>query len=159
MLTALRTEDAGSTTDDGPVPDPAPSLTDLDALVARTAAAGIPVEVRARGERRPLPPGMELSAYRIIQEALTNVVKHAGPARAEVVLCYQPRSLTIEVTDDGGGPGRRAAAGPGAGHGHGLLGMRERVAVYGGRLDAGPRRPPRPGFRIRAELPLGEGPA
>ena len=156
MLTALRTEEAGRIDGGGPALDPAPSLADLDTLVARTNTAGVPVEVRARGLPRPLPPGMELSAYRIIQEALTNVVKHAGSARAEVVLCYQPRSLTIEVTDNGGGAGRRPGAV--ADLGHGLLGMRERVAVYGGRLSAGPLAPPESGFRVRAHLPLADGP-
>jgi signal transduction histidine kinase len=156
MLTALRAEEAGSTAGAGPVLDPAPSLADLDTLVARASTAGIPVEVRALGRPRPLPPGMELSAYRIIQEALTNVVKHAGSARAEVVLCYQPRSLTIEITDNGGG-GRRPGAE--ADPGHGLLGMRERVAVYGGRLHAGPLPPPESGFQVSAHLPLAEGPA
>jgi signal transduction histidine kinase len=153
MLTALRTEEAGGTAGAGPVLDPAPSLADLDTLVARAATAGIPVRVRALGLPRPLPPGMELSAYRIIQEALTNVAKHAGSARAEVVLCYQPRSLTIEITDNGAG------AGTGTDFGHGLLGMRERVAVYGGRLDAGPVPPPESGFQVRAHLPLADGPA
>ncbi|MDR6319337.1 sensor histidine kinase [Actinoplanes couchii] len=153
MLTALRAD---------PLLDPAPTLSDLEALVARTAAAGVPVEVRSRGEQRPLPAGMELSVYRIIQEALTNVVKHAGPARAEVLLWYQPESLTVEVTDDGGGSvaDRRDRGGE---PGHGLLGMRERVAVYGGRLDAGPLPPPGRGFRVHARLPLtarrGEGDA
>lgn len=146
MLVALRTEDAG------PDLDPAPSLADLGALVTRTAAAGVPVEVREEGERRPLPPGMELSAYRIVQEALTNVVRHAGPARAEVLLRYRPDGLTVEVGDDGAGPGPESVSG------HGLLGMRERVAVFGGRFSSGPHRPPRTGFRIHAELPFGEGP-
>ncbi|KHD75160.1 sensor histidine kinase [Actinoplanes utahensis] len=155
LLTALRAEDAGALDDDGPALDPAPGLADLATLVARTNAAGVPVEVRTRGRRRPLPPGMELSAYRIVQEALTNVVKHAGPARAEVLLDYQPEALTIEVTDDGTAAGTR----PGTGSGHGLMGMRERVAVYGGRLSAGPFPPPRPGFRVHARLPLGEEPA
>jgi signal transduction histidine kinase len=154
MLTALRTDETG-----GPVLDPAPGLADLDTLVARTSDAGVPVTVRARGVRRALPPGMELSAFRIVQEALTNVVKHAGSARAEVVLCYQPRCLTIEVTDDGQGTGRRPGNGPASGRGHGILGMRERVAVYGGRLSAGPLPPPESGFRVRAQLPLTDVPA
>ena len=145
MLTTLRTEE--------PVLDPAPRLADLGALVARTNAVGVPVEVRLQGRPRPLPPGMELSAYRIVQEALTNVVKHAGPARADVLLHYEPETLTIEVTDDGAGTVRQAGAG------HGLVGMRERVAVYGGRLDAGPLPSPRSGFGVRARLPLGKGPA
>jgi signal transduction histidine kinase len=153
LLTALRTEDTDG--DAGPALDPAPSLGDLELLVSRTGAAGVPVEVRVCGPRRALPAGMELSVYRIVQEALTNVVKHAGSARAEVALRYEPRSLIVEVVDDG----RGAGAGGRAGSGHGLLGMRERVAVYGGLLSAGPLEPPRSGFRVRAELPLEAGPA
>ena len=153
ILTALRTDETGRDSDGGPVLDPMPGLADLGTLVARTAIAGVPVEMRACGVRRELPPGLELSAYRIVQEALTNVVKHAGPARAEVVLDYQPQALTIEITDSGRGAGRS----PGAGHG--ILGMRERVAVYGGELSAGPLPPPDTGFRVCARLPLADGPA
>src|SRR5690606_41747336 len=99
--------------------------------------------------RSAVPPGVELTAYRIVQEALTNVLKHAGPARAEVRIGCAPSCLELEVSDDG--RGINGAAEPG---GHGLLGMRERVAVYGGRFDAGPK--PGGGFRVRATLPYGE---
>jgi signal transduction histidine kinase len=143
LLSTLRT-------DDQPGTDPAPGLADLDALVTRTRDAGVPVAVESRGAARSLPPGVDLSAYRIVQEALTNVIKHAGPARVEVVLDYRPDALRIEVTDDG----RRAPAGRPAGHG--ILGMRERVAVFGGSLSAGPLEAPRHGFRVSAVLPTPE---
>ena len=110
--------------------EPAPGLADLDALAAR---AGMPVTVRVEGERRALPQGLELAAYRIVQEALTNVARHAPGAPATVVVTYG-EGLTVEVRN---APGRRAAAPP-AGAGLGLLGMRERAAVYGGVVDAGP---------------------
>ncbi len=172
MLTALRTDDDhGGDGDgsDGPELDPMPSLADLGTLAERTTAAGAPVDVQVRGDQRALPPGLELSAYRIVQEALTNVVKHAGPARAEVVLHYLPEALTIEVTDDGHGgdgghgarvtgrppgPGRPTITGRPSGAEHGILGMRERVAVFGGHLSAGPLPPPESGFRVWARLPL-----
>ncbi|HEY7200167.1 MAG TPA: ATP-binding protein, partial [Candidatus Dormibacteraeota bacterium] len=102
-----------------------------------------------RGEARPLPPGVDLSAYRIVQEALTNALRHAGAARADVVLRYGEAGIEVEVTDDGRGPaanGAGAAAG-----GHGLVGMRERVGMFGGELDAGAREGG--GFRVWARLP------
>ncbi len=129
---------------------PAPGLAGIDALVARAREAGVPVCLRVTGEPRPLPAGVDLSAYRIVQEALTNVVKHAGPARSEVLLAYQPDALTIEVTDDGRGDGALGGAGGG---GHGIIGMRERAALYRGELLAGPRR--EGGFKVRARLPVG----
>src|SRR4029077_21251332 len=98
-------------------------------------AAGIPVDLRVEGEARELPVGIELSAYRIVQEALTNALKHAGNAKASVNVRYGSDSLELEIVDDGA-----VSSPPVAGGGHGLLGMRERVALYGGRLDAG-RRP------------------
>jgi len=130
---------------------PAPGLADLGRLVAEIGAAGLPVDVVTLGTPEPIPPGIDLTAYRIVQEALTNVLKHAGPARAEVTVGYEPDVLTLRITDDGRGPGGRTAEG-----GHGLLGMRERVAVYGGELDVGPRIGG--GFRVTARLPLGVGP-
>ena len=99
----------------------------------------------------PLPAGVDLSAYRIVQEALTNVVKHAGPARAQVVVGYGDRDVTVEVTDDGRGAVTLAGDGR-AGSGHGLIGMRERVATFGGDLEVGPR--PDGGFRVAARLPF-----
>ena len=109
--------------------------------------AGLPVEIEIEGERRELPLGVELSAYRIVQEALTNALKHAGEARATVRVRYSPDQLEIEVADDGAGAPAAVTGG-----GHGLAGMRERVALYGGRLDAG-RRGDR-GFTVRVVLPI-----
>jgi signal transduction histidine kinase len=129
---------------------PVPGLADLDALLAEVAKAGLAVRLRVEGTPTPLPAGVDLSAYRIVQEALTNVVKHAGEARAQVVVGYHDdQAVTVEVTDDG----RGAAAQAGDGRpGHGLIGMRERVAAFGGDLQAGPR--PGGGFRVAARLPL-----
>jgi signal transduction histidine kinase len=132
---------------------PTPSLADLPALIAQTRGAGLRAELRIVGARRTLHPGLELAAYRIVQEALTNVVKHAGTPSGQVVITYSPDDLRIEVTDDGAPvpPAARSAVVP---TGHGLIGMRERVACYGGRLDAGPL--PGRGFRVDAWLPVGE---
>jgi signal transduction histidine kinase len=129
---------------------PQPSLAELDALVERSRAAGLPVEVRVLGERRPLPTGIDLAAYRIVQEALTNTLKHAGTTPTEVHLRWGEDELELEILDRGGvGTARN-----GAGGGHGLVGMAERVRLYGGELEAGPR--PAGGFRVRARLPLQE---
>jgi signal transduction histidine kinase len=125
---------------------PAPGLADLPALAQATARAGIEVDLRLEGARRCLPAGVELAAYRIVQEALTNVVKHADTDRSQVVVSYQPRQLSIEVTDRGRGPAAARAAG------RGLVGMRERVAAYGGQLTA--EALPQRGFRVSAVLPL-----
>jgi signal transduction histidine kinase len=121
-------------------------LCQLDSLVARARAAGLPVTVTVTGARRPLPPDVDQAAYRIVQEALTNVSRHAGQACASVRLHYRPDALTVQVDDDGKGSGTRPA-GPGLG----LIGMRERVSALGGRLHAGPQ--DRGGFQVRAELP------
>jgi signal transduction histidine kinase len=110
--------------------------------------AGLPVELRVEGAARPVPTGIDLSAYRIVQEGLTNALKHAGPARALVRVSYGEEDLRVEVEDDG-----RGAPAPVNG-GHGLVGMRERVACYGGDLEAGPR--PGGGFALRARLPFEE---
>ena len=120
---------------------PQPGLGELDALIAR---AGLPVEVVVRGERAPLPAGLDLAAYRIIQEALTNARRHSGATAVEVAIDYGEPELAITVDDDGRGPN-------GSEPGHGLLGMRERVALYGGTLEAGAR--PGGGFRLAARLP------
>ncbi len=127
--------------------EPQPGMGDVAELVATCRDAGLDVRVRTEGEVRPLPSGVELAAYRIIQEALTNTMKHAGPARAEVRVTYDDDALTLVVADDGRGVGFDPDD-----TGHGLPGMRERVTVYGGDLDAGPH--PGGGFRIRARLPL-----
>jgi signal transduction histidine kinase len=126
---------------------PQPLLGDLPTLVAQVREAGLPIELRIIGDRRQLPVGIELSAYRIVQEALTNALKHAGDAGAAVVVRYRPDALELEVLDEG--PGEVAAA---PGGGHGLVGMRERVALYGGSFDAGRR--PGGGFAVRVLLPI-----
>jgi signal transduction histidine kinase len=126
---------------------PQPGLDDLTALVSQVREAGLPVELRVVGEPRELPAGIELSAYRIVQEALTNALKHAGEARAEVHVRYGPDSLELEIVDDG-----TTAAAERPSGGHGLVGMRERVALYGGRLDAGRRSGG--GFAVRVLLPI-----
>jgi signal transduction histidine kinase len=126
---------------------PQPSLAALGTLVEQVREAGLPTDLRVEGDPRELPPGVDLSAYRIVQEALTNALKHAGSrARARVVVRYGDDELLLEVADDGTGSGQENGAG------HGLLGMRERVSVFGGRLESGPR--PEGGFAVRARLPL-----
>ena len=130
---------------------PAPSLSDVDRLVERTLAAGLPVRLEVEGRRDGLPPGVDAAAFRIVQEALTNVVRHAGPARATVRVVYGAEDLVVEVDDDGHGPPARRS-----GEGRGLAGMRERVAALGGRLVAGPG--PNGGFRVRAWLPFEHAP-
>ncbi len=130
---------------------PQPSLRQLDGLVAQMAGADLAVELVVDGEPLPLPPTVELSAYRIVQEALTNTLKHASASQAEVHLRYRPGEVEVEVVDDGlGGSGAPAGAG-----GHGLIGMRERVGLHGGRLIAGPR--PEGGFAVRATFPVDGG--
>ena len=130
---------------------PVPGLADLDSLLAEVAKAGLGVRLRVKGTPWQLPAGVDLSAYRIVQEALTNVVKHAGEARAQVTIGYGDQEITVEVTDDG--LGVTVPAGDGRVRvGHGLIGMRERVQVFGGDLEAGPQ--PGGGFRVAARLPL-----
>jgi signal transduction histidine kinase len=126
---------------------PQPTLHDLPELVRQMRANGLSVELGIDGEVRDLPAGIELSAYRIVQEALTNVVKHAGGAPARITLTYGADTLEITVRDDG-----TAAARPELGGGHGLVGMQERVAMYGGRLEAGPAGSG--GFAVRVQLPV-----
>jgi signal transduction histidine kinase len=133
---------------------PVPGLANLDSLLAEVGKAGLAVRVRVEGTPLQLPAGVDLSAYRIVQEALTNVVKHAGPAHAEVTIGYRDQEVTVEVTDDGRGAVPPASDGR-VGTGHGLIGMRERVAVFGGDLQVGPR--PGGGFRVAARLPLAPG--
>jgi signal transduction histidine kinase len=136
---------------------PAPGLGDLDRLVARTAEAGVRVDLDVRGERPSLPAGLDLAAYRVIQEAITNVIKHAATDCCRVALAYQEDALTLEITDsghgaDGSGPGSAGAGHGSPAEGHGLAGMRERVGMYGGKLRAAPR--PEGGFRVTAWFPL-----
>jgi signal transduction histidine kinase len=142
------TEDASS----APEPlEPMPGLDRLGELLESVRAAGLPVELSVTGERPPLDPGVELSAYRIIQEALTNTLKHANGARAQVAVHFEPAAVEVAVADQGGTGARDLP--DGATGGHGLVGMRERVAMFGGQFEAG-RAPG--GFRVRARLPLGE---
>lgn len=126
---------------------PQPSMQHLEALAQQMREAGLPVQIQIDGTPQPLAPGVDLSAYRIVQEGLTNVLRHAGPARAEVNVRYGPGELELDIIDDGAGNGK------GRGAGQGLVGVRERVAFYGGRLEAGRR--PEGGHRLRAWLPLG----
>jgi signal transduction histidine kinase len=126
---------------------PQPGLGSLAALVDQLGEAGLAVDLRIEGEQIALAPGVDLAAYRIVQEALTNTLRHAGPAHAGVVVRYGPAAVEFEIVDDGAG-----VAGARNGSGHGLVGMRERTALYGGRLEAGPR--PDGGFAVRASLPL-----
>ena len=125
---------------------PQPSLKELGTLVEQVRAAGLPVQLAVEGEPRDLPPGVDLSAFRIVQEALTNSLTHAGPASARVVLRYGADDLELEISDDGPGTG------DGSGSGYGLVGMRERVLVYGGELQAG--RQPGGGYALRVRLPF-----
>jgi len=133
---------------------PQPGLGHLQSLVDRVAAAGLPVELKVTGRPRMLSPGPDLTAYRVVQEALTNAMKHAGPAAAIVRLDYREDAVVIDVTDDGArvsaNPPRMSAAGA-TGSGRGLLGLRERLSLYGGEFDAGPR--PAGGWRVTATLP------
>jgi signal transduction histidine kinase len=132
---------------------PVAGLDHLDGLVRRAAQAGLDVRVEVVGEPVPLPPGVDLAAYRIVQEALTNVTRHAGTATATVRIAYGDQDVTVQVDDDG--RGGHAVAGNGSGSGNGIRGMRERAAALGGQLEAGPRRPgDGGGFRVRARLPV-----
>jgi signal transduction histidine kinase len=129
---------------------PTPTLADVDELVERTRAAGLPVELRVSGTRRPLPRPVETAAYRVAQEALTNVARHAGPSHTVVALDYGAGALVVQVDDDG-----RGAPTNGAPSGKGIIGMRERVHALGGELEVG--RGQRRGFRVRARIPFGAG--
>jgi signal transduction histidine kinase len=132
--------------EEAPALAPQPSLEHLDRLVEHAREAGLPVELRLEGTPEPLPTGVDLTAYRLVQEGLTNALKHAKAQRAEVVVRYGDGYVELAVSDDGRG------VGSGDGGGHGLVGMRERVSVYGGELEAGPRA--EGGYRLRARLPI-----
>ncbi len=129
--------------------EPLPDLGQLELLIEQVRRAGLLVELQVKGERRPLPAGVELSAYRVVQESLTNVLKHARASRVRVLVEYADDSLSLEVVDDGGGAegGSIAESAPG----HGLAGMRERVGLFGGELLADLAEG---GFRVRAHIPL-----
>ncbi|QTE00424.1 sensor histidine kinase [Streptomyces cyanogenus] len=143
ILQVLREEDP-----EAPERAPMPTLARLGELVDRVRAGGLPVDLAVEGTTRPLPPGVELCAYRVVQEGLTNALKHAGPARARVELRYGPHELTVRVTDDGEGtdPARVPV-----GTGHGLIGMRERAKLYGGTITVGPRS--EGGYEVLLTLP------
>ena len=145
MLSVLRDDTAG-----GPdaLLSPARGLDDLDTLIETAAASGLRVDLSRHGEPVALPAGAELATYRIVQEALTNVCRHARASSASVVVRYQPSEVAVEIIDDGIG-GNPATGG------HGLIGMRERAALYGGEVEAAPR--PEGGFRVRARIPLEAG--
>ena len=127
---------------------PHPGLADLGELLDSMRATGLAVEAVVEGSPRPLPPGVDLSAYRIVQEALTNAIRHAAGASARVLVRYDTDALELEIADDGPGP----PDGPSATGGHGLIGMRERAQLFGGEFEAGPR--PGSGFLVRARLPF-----
>ncbi len=142
LLGMLRTADPAAIA-------PQPGLETLDALVEQMNSAGLPVTVAIEGDARPLPVGIDLNAYRIVQESLTNTLKHGGPnVSARIAVTFADSSLSLEVTDDG----RGAAAGVGGNGGQGLLGMHERVALLDGTLNAGPR--PGGGYRVVARIPI-----
>ncbi len=144
MMTGLRRAEPGSGPGQAPL-GPAPGLADIDRLAAMTLDAGVQVEVEWLGSREPLPADIDLSAFRIIQEAITNVVRHAGTDRCLVWIDQQDGYLSIEVTDSGRG-------GSTTGTSYGITGMRERAALLGGDFSAGPR--PGGGFRVAARLPV-----
>jgi signal transduction histidine kinase len=130
---------------------PQPGLDDVPELAEQLRRSGLRVELRVDGEPQRLPAGVGLAAYRIVQEALTNALKHAGPATASVGISYRPHQVELDVVDDGRGRGI------GIGTGHGLVGMRERALLYGGQIEAGPLEAG--GFRVRAVLPVDRAPA
>jgi signal transduction histidine kinase len=128
---------------------PQPSMRAVDVLVGTVREAGLPVELAVEGEPRELPPGVDLAAYRVIQEALTNALKYAGPAQAWVTVRWRDGELEVEIANDG----RTEASGDGGGHG--LVGLRERVSLVGGSIESGPR--VGGGFVVKAHLPVGGG--
>jgi signal transduction histidine kinase len=145
MLGVLRLQNG-----DGPEREPQPGVRDIEKLIERTRETGLDARLEVEGEPTELPTGVDLSAYRIVQEALTNVVRHANARHAEVTLAYSPRALNVTIVDDGSGSSSHTN---GQATGHGLVGMRERVALFGGQLQAAPQTGER-GYRVRASLPL-----
>jgi len=134
---------------------PAPGLADLSSLVSQVRDAGLQVWINVEGRRGSVPPGVDLSAYRVIQEALTNVIKHAGSAAATVIIRYRDDSVTVEIANQAPAAPAAHVPAPRAGSGHGIIGMRERVAVFGGEFAAGPQ--PDGGFLVRACFPIAAG--
>jgi signal transduction histidine kinase len=162
LLGVLRDGETGARNGTGPGTRdaalvPAPGLADLDSLVERTGQAGVQVDLRVHGERPRLPAGLDLAAYRVIQEAVTNVIKHAAADRCKVTVAYQDDTLTLEVTDDGSGSAADASGSDFPVVGNGIIGMRERAAMYGGEVAAAPL--PGRGFRVTARFPLADIPA
>ncbi|BCJ27654.1 sensor histidine kinase [Actinocatenispora sera] len=145
-LVALRRADPA-----GPEPAGTPGLAEVDRLVAGAAEAGIEVSVRRTGTVRAMPAAVDLAAYRIVQESVTNVIRHSTARSCRIDLAYRPTELCVEVVDDGR-PGAEPGRGTGTGHGFGIVGMRERAALLDGHLDAGPL--PDRGFRVTAALPI-----
>jgi signal transduction histidine kinase len=147
MLGVLRLDDGT-----GAEREPQPGVRDLETLIGRTAQTGIDARLTVRGQTRELPSAVDLSAYRIVQEALTNVIRHSGAEQVGVTLTYLPSELHVSVIDDGSAS--EAAPSNGGSGGHGLVGMRERVALFGGRLEVGARNDGS-GYRVDASLPTG----
>ena len=148
MLDVLRSEEPGSHA-------PQPGIAQLGQLIEESKASGLPVEMTVQGDPVEVPVGVDLVVYRVVQEALTNARRHAGPLLSKVAvrLCYESDSLEVQITDDGTGLGAISNSEPGGGRG--LVGMRERIATYGGELRTGPR--PGGGFEVVATLPIGGG--
>ncbi len=145
LLGVLRAPDGNG----GAALEPMPGVADIDELISQTSAGGMAVSLTVEGEPRPLPGGPDLAAYRVVQESLTNVRKHAGPlANVDVTLSYRSAGLAVRVTDDGRGAAAQET------NGHGLTGMRERLALYGGTVNAGPR--PGGGYQVTAWLPVSD---
>ena len=146
LLGVLRADDDASD-----AREPQPGIGKLEALLASVRTTGLPVDLAVEGEPRGLPSGVDVSAYRVVQEALTNALKHAGPARAHVLVRYADTGVEVQVNDDGRGIASDLEGGNATGSGQGLVGMRERVALFGGELQAGPRSGG--GFAVTARFP------
>jgi signal transduction histidine kinase len=146
LLGVLRKSPTASTVPGAPERAPQPTLDEVDALLKPVRDAGIGATLKVTGEKRPLAAALDLSAYRIVQEAITNVLKHANASRVEVVIEYQPEGVTLTIADNGNGPGDAPPTG------HGLIGMRERVALFGGKMGTGTT--PLGGFTVHARLPF-----
>jgi signal transduction histidine kinase len=157
MLGLLRADGVDGSGEHGAATEPTPGLDRLEEMAERVRAGGVPVDLRVQGRPRSLPPGVQLCVYRVVQEALTNVLKHAPGAAATVELTYRAGEMAVSVTDDGRseehgrGADQDTMSGPG---GHGLIGMRERAKLYGGTIVVGPRR--EGGFGVHLTLPTSE---
>lgn len=152
VVGVLRAPDEADESDDGAGLTPQPGLAELGELAEHMRAAGLPTTVTVDGEPGAIPIGVDVTAYRIIQEALTNTIKHAGPSTASVLVRYSSDEIRVTISDDGNGMAVALETHRKQTKGHGLLGMRERVALYGGSLAVGPRQGG--GFEVRARIPL-----